>query len=114
MNYPIEGATVQISPYIADNFRNLGMAEAIYDLIDALGYRVKASDIESDEGDAFWSANQGRTVGSYEMPFWRNKEARRKSMTRCKLLDEWFDAKSKEVDAKEKQTKKCFVTGEKK
>ena len=35
-------------------------------------------------------------------------------MTRCKLLDEWFDAKSKEIDAKEKQTKKCFVTGEKK
>tara|TARA_R100001440_G_scaffold35191_2_gene54233 strand:- start:22179 stop:23687 length:1509 start_codon:yes stop_codon:yes gene_type:complete len=76
MNYPIEGATVNISPYIADNFRNLGMAQAIYDLIDALGYRVKASDTRSDEGDAFWSANQGRTVDSYEMPFWRNKETR--------------------------------------
>tara|TARA_R100000005_G_C4993153_1_gene200247 strand:+ start:566 stop:679 length:114 start_codon:yes stop_codon:yes gene_type:complete len=35
-------------------------------------------------------------------------------MTRCKLLDEWFDAKSKEVDEAEKKTKKCFVTGDKK
>tara|TARA_R100001509_G_scaffold43840_1_gene23778 strand:+ start:2678 stop:2791 length:114 start_codon:yes stop_codon:yes gene_type:complete len=35
-------------------------------------------------------------------------------MTRCKLLDEWFDAKSKEVDKKEAKTKKCFVTGDKK
>lgn len=35
-------------------------------------------------------------------------------MTRCKLLDEWFDAKSKEVDEAEKKSKKCFVTGDKK
>ena len=34
-------------------------------------------------------------------------------MTRCKLLDEWFDAKSKEVDDAEKKSKKCFVTGDK-
>jgi hypothetical protein len=35
-------------------------------------------------------------------------------MTRCKYLDAWFDAKSKEIDKKEKKTKKDFVTGEKK
>tara|TARA_R100001463_G_scaffold95902_2_gene150433 strand:+ start:517 stop:633 length:117 start_codon:yes stop_codon:yes gene_type:complete len=35
-------------------------------------------------------------------------------MTRCKLLDEWFDAKSKQVDKTEAKTKKCFVTGDKK
>ncbi len=35
-------------------------------------------------------------------------------MTRCKFLDEWFDAKSKEVDDKEAKSKKCFVTGDKK
>ena len=34
-------------------------------------------------------------------------------MTRCTYLDQWFDAKSKEVDEKEKKNKKCFVTGEK-
>jgi|TARA_B100000085_G_scaffold283476_1_gene314209 hypothetical protein len=35
-------------------------------------------------------------------------------MTRCNYLDEWFNAKSKEVDKKENKTKKCFVTGGKK
>jgi len=35
-------------------------------------------------------------------------------MTRCTYLDRWFDSKSKEVDEKEKDTKKCFVTGERK
>ncbi len=35
-------------------------------------------------------------------------------MTRCTLLDQWFDAKSKELDEKEKETQKCFVTGNKK
>lgn len=35
-------------------------------------------------------------------------------MTRCKLLDEWFDVKSKQVDETESKTKKCFVTGDKK
>jgi len=35
-------------------------------------------------------------------------------LTRCTLLDKWFDSKSKEVDKKESKTKKCFVTGEKK
>lgn len=34
-------------------------------------------------------------------------------MTRCVLLDEWFDSKSKEIDKEEKKTKKCFVTGNK-
>ena len=32
-------------------------------------------------------------------------------MTRCKLLNEWFDAQSKRLDEKEKETKKDFVTG---
>ena len=35
-------------------------------------------------------------------------------MTRCEYLDHWFDVKSKEIDLKEKETEKCFVTGEKK
>ena len=35
-------------------------------------------------------------------------------MTRCTLLDEWFNAKSKEVDKEESKTKKCFVTGDEK
>ena len=34
-------------------------------------------------------------------------------MTRCILLDEWFDSMSKKVDKKESKTKKCFVTGKK-
>ncbi len=35
-------------------------------------------------------------------------------MTRCNFLDTWFDEQSKIVDKKEKETKKDFVTGEKK
>ena len=34
-------------------------------------------------------------------------------MTRCNLLDTWFDAKSKELDKAEKEQKKDLVTGEK-
>tara|TARA_R110000796_G_scaffold34963_2_gene89817 strand:- start:1493 stop:1609 length:117 start_codon:yes stop_codon:yes gene_type:complete len=33
-------------------------------------------------------------------------------MTRCTLLNTWFDVKSKEIDEKEMKTKKCFATGE--
>ena len=35
-------------------------------------------------------------------------------MTRCTLLDTWFDAKSKESDKAEKKKKKDLITGEKK
>lgn len=35
-------------------------------------------------------------------------------MTRCNFLDTWFDEQSKIIDKKEKETKKDFVTGEKK
>ncbi len=35
-------------------------------------------------------------------------------MTRCTLLDEWFDAKSKEIDETETETGICFTTGKKK
>jgi len=35
-------------------------------------------------------------------------------MTRCKLLDEWFDYHSKRLDEREAKTKKCMVTGVKK
>ena len=35
-------------------------------------------------------------------------------MTRCVLLDQWFDAESEKLDKKESKTKKCFVTGEEK
>ncbi len=34
-------------------------------------------------------------------------------MTRCILLDEWFDSMSKQIDEDESETKKCFVTGKK-
>ena len=32
-------------------------------------------------------------------------------MTRCKLLDEWFDEWSTKIDKKEAKTKVNFVTG---
>ena len=35
-------------------------------------------------------------------------------MTRCILLDEWVDSKSKELDEAEKKQKKDLITGEKK
>jgi hypothetical protein len=35
-------------------------------------------------------------------------------MTRCKLLDQWFDVKSKELDEEENKQKKDLITGEKK
>ena len=34
-------------------------------------------------------------------------------MTRCVLLDTWFDSESKKLDAKEKEEKKDLITGEK-
>ena len=34
-------------------------------------------------------------------------------MTRCTLLDRWFDAKSQELDNQEKKQKKDLITGEK-
>ncbi len=34
-------------------------------------------------------------------------------MTRCNLLDTWFDAKSNELDEAEKKEKKDLITGEK-
>lgn len=35
-------------------------------------------------------------------------------MTRCTLLDTWFDAKSKDLDKAEKKAGKDLITGEKK
>ena len=35
-------------------------------------------------------------------------------MTRCTLLDAWFDTKSKDLDKAEKEKKKDLITGEKK
>ena len=35
-------------------------------------------------------------------------------MTRCRLLDSWFDEWSKKIDEKERKTKTNFVTGQKK
>ena len=32
-------------------------------------------------------------------------------MTRCTLLDQWFDAKSKELDKEENKQKKDLITG---
>tara|TARA_R110001592_G_scaffold362971_2_gene679088 strand:+ start:926 stop:1036 length:111 start_codon:yes stop_codon:yes gene_type:complete len=34
-------------------------------------------------------------------------------MTRCNLLDTWFDEQSKNLDRKEKKEKKDLITGEK-
>ena len=36
------------------------------------------------------------------------------TMTRCKLLDQWFDVKSKELDKEEEKQKKDLITGQKK
>lgn len=35
-------------------------------------------------------------------------------MTRCKILDEWFDAQSKRLDEAETKQKKDLITGDKK
>ena len=35
-------------------------------------------------------------------------------MTRCKILDEWFDAQSKRLDKAEAKQKKDLITGDKK
>jgi hypothetical protein len=35
-------------------------------------------------------------------------------MTRCTMLDTWFDVKSKELDEEEKNQNKDLITGEKK
>ena len=35
-------------------------------------------------------------------------------MTRCVLLDQWFDTESEKLDKKESKSKKCFVTGRRK
>ena len=35
-------------------------------------------------------------------------------MTRCNLLDTWFDTKSKDLDKAEKEKNKDLITGEKK
>ncbi len=35
-------------------------------------------------------------------------------MTRCKILDKWFDAQSKRLDEKEKVQQKDLITGDKK
>tara|TARA_R100000231_G_scaffold136440_1_gene111728 strand:- start:265 stop:372 length:108 start_codon:yes stop_codon:yes gene_type:complete len=34
-------------------------------------------------------------------------------MTRCILLDSWFDSKSKQLDKEEQKQKKDLITGEK-
>ena len=35
-------------------------------------------------------------------------------MTRCKMLDEWFDAQSKRLDKEEKLQQRDLITGDKK
>ena len=37
-----------------------------------------------------------------------------KQMTRCTLLDKWFDAESKRLDKEEEKQKKDLITGDKK
>jgi hypothetical protein len=36
------------------------------------------------------------------------------TLTRCTLLDKWFDAESKRLDKEEEKQKKDLITGEKK
>ena len=45
---------------------------------------------------------------TWPKPYWCD------NMTRCTLLDSWFDAKSKELNEAEKQQGKDLITGEKK
>lgn len=72
MDYPAQGTVVGISPYVAESFRRKGMAQAIYDLVSLLGYRVKASEHLSDEAQAMWNKNQGRDFDALdEQPIWQ-------------------------------------------
>ena len=74
MDYPAQGTVVGISPYVAEAFRRRGMAQAIYDLVSLLGYRVKASEHLSDEAQAMWNKNQGRDFDALdEQSIWQQR-----------------------------------------
>ena len=60
--YPPSNSIVGISPYVAAEMRGAGIGPAIYDLIRALGYRIKPSRNLSDAGEAMWRKNQGRDI----------------------------------------------------
>jgi len=60
MQYPPNRSIVGVSPYIAEPYRRKGMAQAIYDLVRELGYRIKPSSNLSDGGEGLWRNNQGR------------------------------------------------------
>ena len=48
-----------MSPWVADHLRRIGMGTAMYDLVDALGYKVISSEGKSDAGEEFWGGNTG-------------------------------------------------------
>tara|TARA_R100001463_G_scaffold13034_2_gene34878 strand:+ start:3686 stop:4330 length:645 start_codon:yes stop_codon:yes gene_type:complete len=56
MRYPPGGADVEVHPYVNTSDRRQGMGTALYDLADALGYRVKRSGSLSDEGQGLWES----------------------------------------------------------
>ena len=56
--YPPISEEVSVSPHVASHLRRLGMGTAMYDLVDALGYKVIQSDTLSDEGMGLWEFNQ--------------------------------------------------------
>lgn len=56
MRYPPGGADVEVHPYVNASDRRQGMGTALYDLADALGYKVKRSGSLSDEGQGLWES----------------------------------------------------------
>lgn len=72
--YPPSNSIVGISPYVAAGMRGAGIGTAIYDLIQALGYRIKPSRNLSDAGEAMWRKNQGQDIE--DQSEWRGMKER--------------------------------------
>ena len=55
MRYPPKGTQVEVHPYVTQDNRRQGMATALYDLVERLGYPIRQADTLSDDGEAFWA-----------------------------------------------------------
>ena len=55
MRFPPKGTQVEVHPYVTQHNRRQGMATALYDLVEQLGYSIRESDSLSDDGEAFWA-----------------------------------------------------------
>tara|TARA_Y100000356_G_scaffold73055_1_gene60291 strand:- start:3167 stop:3799 length:633 start_codon:yes stop_codon:yes gene_type:complete len=56
LRYPPKGTDVEMSPFVHPANRRQGMGTALYDLANELGYRVKRSNMLSDEGQGLWQS----------------------------------------------------------